>query len=137
MTSSVTQTTVNFGAGILGVAISYAFGQWTELLSFFLLAVVIDIATGVSASLREGSGLSSAVATAGAQKKALMFLAILLAHRMDALMATDFVMTGAIYFYLANELVSITENYGRHGLPLPDAIRRVIAVLKDRSNDGK
>ncbi|NHN31117.1 phage holin family protein [Paenibacillus agricola] len=132
MTSNITQTTVNFGASFLGVAISYAFGAWSALLGFFLLAVVADILTGVAASLYEKRGLSSAVSSAGLLKKALMFLAIIIAHRMDILLDTDIVMVGAVYFYIANELVSITENYGRCGLPLPDSVRKVIAVLKDR-----
>lgn len=131
------QTVINATAGGLGAFIAYAFGEWSELLSFFLLAIVLDIITGVSASIKEGRGLSSAVGAAGLAKKALMFLAILLAHRIDVLMGTAFVMDGAVYFYLANELLSIVENYGRHGLPLPDGIRRMITALKDRGNDGK
>jgi phage-related holin len=51
---------------------------------------------------------------------------------MDLLLGSDVLMVGAIYFYLANELISVTENYGRLGLPLPDQIKRIIAVLKDR-----
>jgi toxin secretion/phage lysis holin len=132
----MTQTTVNVGAGLLGASISYAFGGWSELLSFFLLAIVIDIITGISASINEGRGISSAVGGAGLAKKALMFLAILIGHRMDMLMGTNVIMTGAVYFYLANELVSIVENYGRMGLPLPDGIKRIITVLKDRGDGG-
>lgn len=48
---------------------------------------------------------------------------------------TDVLETGAIYFYLANELISITENYGRLGLPMPDKLRRMIAVLKNKDSD--
>lgn len=132
----MTQTTINGGAAVLGASISYAFGGWSELLSFFLLAIVIDIVTGTLASIREGRGISSAIGSAGLAKKALMFLAILLAHRMDVLMELNVIMTGAIYFYLANELVSIVENYGRLGLPLPDGIKRIITVLKDRGDNG-
>jgi phage-related holin len=45
-------------------------------------------------------------------------------------------MDGAVYFYLANELISIVENYGRIGLPLPDGVKRIIAVLKGKASDG-
>jgi toxin secretion/phage lysis holin len=133
----MTQTTVNVGAGLLGASISYAFGGWSELLAFFLLAIVIDIITGVTASVKEGSGLQSSVGFTGLAKKAFMFIAILLAHRIDLLMGTTFVMDGALYCYLANELISITENYGRIGLPLPDGVKRVISVLKDRGDNAK
>ncbi|MEC0264413.1 phage holin family protein [Paenibacillus anseongense] len=53
-----------------------------------------------------------------------------MAHRMDILLGSSVIMTGAIYFYLANELISITENYGRLGLPMPDQVKQVIQVLK-------
>lgn len=132
----MTQTAINGGAAVVGASLSYAFGGWSELLSFFLLAIAVDIVTGSWASVKEGRGLSSAVGSVGLAKKALMFLAILLAHRMDVLMETDVIMTGAVYFYLANELVSIVENYGRVGLPLPDGVKRIIAVLKDRGEGG-
>lgn len=126
------QTAVNFSAGILGAFITYAFGGWNELLSFFLLAIAIDYATGIVASLKEKKGLSSEVGFWGLAKKGFMLLVVILAHRLDVLMQTDFVMDGAIYFYLANELISITENYGRIGLPLPKQVKKMIAILKDR-----
>jgi len=128
------QTAVNTSTGVAGAVITYAFGRWSELLSFFLLAIIIDIATGTLASIKEGHGLSSAIGFEGLTKKGLMFLAILLAHRLDVLMGTDLIMVGAIYAYLANELTSITENYGRLGLPLPDPLRRMFTVLKDRES---
>lgn len=130
------QTIFNASAGALGAFITFAYGEWTELLTFFLIVIAADIATGVSASIKEGRGLSSSVGRVGLANKALMFLAILLAHRIDVLMGTAYVMDGAIWFYVANELLSIVENYGRHGLPLPDGVRRVISVLKDRGAGG-
>ncbi|MFC4103590.1 phage holin family protein [Paenibacillus xanthanilyticus] len=136
----MTQAELSTGAGLLGAFLSYAFGGWSEALAFLLLVIGIDVITGVSASLKEGAGLSSAVMSAGLAKKGLTLVVILLAHRMDILLGTDVVMVGAVYFYIANELISITENYGRLGLPLPDAVKRVIAVLKNKggaNDDGE
>jgi hypothetical protein len=50
------------------------------------------------------------------------------------LLGTDIIKGGAIYFYLVNELISITENYARIGLPLPDKLRQAIAVLKKQES---
>ncbi len=130
------QTAFNFSAGVLGAVVTYAFGGWSELLGFFLLAIAIDYATGIVASLKEKKGLSSDIGFWGLLKKGFMLLVILLAHRLDVLMGTDVIMVGAIYFYLANELISITENYGRMGLPLPDQVKKMIAVLKDRGTQS-
>ncbi|MNP72251.1 Holin family protein [compost metagenome] len=63
-----------------------------------------------------------------------MFLVILLAHQLDLLLGheIDVVKSGVIYFYMANEIISITENYGRLGLPLPEQITKVITALKNK-----
>jgi toxin secretion/phage lysis holin len=82
--------------------------------------------------MREQRGLNSQVGYWGLARKGLMLLVIMLAHRMDILMDTDLMMTGAIYFYLANELISITENYGRLGLPLPSFLKQMIQVLRGK-----
>lgn len=134
------QLILNGGAGVFGAFIGFAFGRWTEALTFLLLAIVIDIISGITASLKEGRGLSSAIGSAGLAKKGLMLLVIILAHRIDVLMDLEaVVMTGAVYFYIANELVSITENIGRSGVPLPGAVKKMIAVLKDKGgvSEGK
>lgn len=107
--------------------------QLDGVVNFLLVAIAVDYITGVSASLTEGKGLSSALGSWGLARKGLMLLVILLAHRIDVLMDTSGVTMGAaIYFYIANELISITENYGRLGLPLPDRIRRIIEVLRNK-----
>jgi toxin secretion/phage lysis holin len=109
------------------------FGSWTESLTFLLLAMGADYVTGVAASIKEGKGLNSAFGAWGLARKGLILLVVLLAHRIDVLLNTeDVTMGAAIFFYIANELISITENYGRLGLPLPDRIRKMIAVLKER-----
>jgi toxin secretion/phage lysis holin len=138
------QSILNGSVGVAGAIFTFAFGHWTEALTFLLCAIAADIISGTSASIKEGRGLNSAIGSAGLAKKGLMLLVIVLAHRMDVLLATDStVMGAAIYFYIANELVSLTENYGRHGLPLPDGVKRVITVLKskggveDGSSNGK
>jgi len=130
------QHIVNTGAGIFGAFITFAFGHWTEALTFLLVLVVADVISGVTASIREGVGINSAVASVGFAKKGLMLLVIIIAHRADVLLGTNYVMGGAAYFYIANELLSITENYGRAGLPLPDTLKRVITVLRERGQAG-
>lgn len=126
------QLAFNGGTAILGVIGTFAFGEWTSLLGFFLLTIIVDYITGIIASIKEKQGLSSEVGFWGLAKKGLMLLIIMLAHQMDVVLDTDFIMTGSIYFYIANELISITENYGKMGLPLPEVIRKLITVLKDK-----
>ncbi|MVP00863.1 phage holin family protein [Paenibacillus lutrae] len=114
--------------------ITFAFGGWSDLIKLLLVAIAIDYITGVAAVLKEKSGLNSNVGFWGLAKKGFMLLVILLSHRIDVLMQTDVIMNAAIYFYLMNELISITENYGRLGLPLPKKIKNIIADLKNKND---
>jgi len=126
------QIALNTMTGIVGSVVTFAFGGWSQLLTFFLLAITVDYITGVAASLREGQGLNSNTGFWGIARKVFMLFIIMLGHQMDLLLETDIIMSGAIYFYLANELISITENYGRLGLPLPQKIRDMIQILKQK-----
>ncbi|MDU0200175.1 phage holin family protein [Paenibacillus sp. MAH-36] len=111
---------------------AYAFGGWTGLLGFLALASGIDYVTGVLASVKEGQKLSSSVGYWGLMKKALMFTAIMLAHQLDVSQGTTIIMQGAIYSFLVNELISISENYGRLGLPLPKPLQDAITLIKSK-----
>lgn len=119
--------------GLVGSVITFAFGNWVESLTLLIVAMGVDYVTGVAASIKEGRGLNSVFGSWGLARKGLTLLVILLAHRIDILLELNNVTMGAaIYFYIANELISITENYGRIGLPMPDQLRKIIEVLKDK-----
>ncbi len=123
-------------SGFAGVLLAFTFGGWSDLLSIFLVIIIIDYITGVLAAIKDKTGLNSKIGFWGITRKALMFLVILLAHQIDIVLGQDLgvVKSGAIYFYMANELISITENYGRLGLPLPNKIIRIIKILKNKEN---
>lgn len=126
-------TAVAGTTGAIGLFVAYAFGGWSESLSFLFIAMAIDYVTGVLASVKEGKGLNSAIGFWGLLKKGLMLTVILLAHRADILLDTPNVATtGAVFFYIANELISIVENFGRIGLPLPAQLKNIITVLQNK-----
>lgn len=120
----------NTVCGLCGALVTFFFGEWNQLLTLFLIALIIDYASGVAASLMEGRGLNSAIGFWGLARKAFMLLVITLAHHMDITFNMNVIMNGAITFYLANELISMIENYGRMGLPLPPRLRQMIETLK-------
>lgn len=125
----------NAAIGILGATIQYMFGGWNDLVQLFFLLIVVDYVTGLAASLKMGKGLSSAKGFWGIWKKGIMILIVMIGHRFDVLLGIELFMTGFIYFYMANELVSITENCGHLGVPLPNKIRKLIDVLRDKQDD--
>ncbi|MEI7027919.1 phage holin family protein [Paenibacillus sp. y28] len=122
----------NFMAGAFGAVTSYAFGGWSGTLELLALAMVLDYITGVIAAWKEGN-LSSEAGFWGLIKKSLMITAVMLGHRADlAFGVEDVFMTGLVCAFMANELISLAENYGRLGLPLSEHIMPIIAVLKQK-----
>ncbi|MFC5653507.1 holin family protein [Paenibacillus solisilvae] len=117
---------------LVGSALSFSFGIWSESFTLLLVAMGIDYITGVAAAVKE-KRLNSSTGAWGLARKGIMLLVILLAHRVDILLELNsLTMGGAIFFYLANELISITENLGRIGIPMPDRLRQFIEVLKNK-----
>ena len=128
---------INVSLGLVGMLFTYAFGGWSELLIFLCIAMAVDYITGVVAAIRTEDKLNSEIGFWGLTRKGLMLLVILIAHQLDLLLGTDMIKGGAIYFYLANELISITENYSRIGFPLPEILKRVIYIVKSQAYEEK
>ena len=116
-----------------GAAASYLFGGWSHLLSILLTFVVLDYLSGVAAAAKEGN-LRSDVGLWGIAKKVAIFAIVAAAHMVDTALGDAHLFRDAvIFFYLANELLSITENLGRMGAPIPPAIRQAVEVLRGKS----
>lgn len=122
-----------------GAAASYLFGGWSTLLGVLLTFVVIDYVSGVIAAGAEGK-LKSKVGLIGIARKVFIFAMVAIAHLVDTALGDQHVLRDAtIFFYLANELLSIIENAGRVGLPVPAPIQKAVEVLKgkgDQSGNG-
>lgn len=118
-----------------GACISYFFGGWSQLLQVLLAFVVIDYITGVLASALEGK-LSSNVGRKGIAKKVFIFVIVAIAHLVDVCLGDDgnIFRDAAIFFYLANEMLSIIENSGRVGLPVPEMLQKAVEIFKSESN---
>ncbi|MNW48778.1 Holin family protein [compost metagenome] len=122
-------------SGVTGGILTYAFGGWSGLLELLVIVFAVDYVTGCAASVRSGKGLKSSVGLWGILKKGLMLLLVFLGHRIDVALGVDFVMNATIYFWLANELVSIVENYGRLDIKTPKVFKKVITVLQEKNDE--
>lgn len=119
-----------------GAAISYLWGGWSVLLGALLFFVVVDYITGVIASAVEGK-LSSKVGLKGIAKKIFIFVMVAIAHIVDTVLGDGHLFRDmAIFFYMANELISITENGGRMGAPIPPSIQKLIEILKNKGENN-
>jgi toxin secretion/phage lysis holin len=118
-----------------GALASYLFGGWSALLSVLLTFVVIDYVSGVIAAAVDGK-LNSHKGWAGIAKKVSIFFIVAVAHLVDTALGDSHIFRdAAIFFYIANELLSIVENIGRMGVPIPEKLTNAVEVLKGKGEE--
>lgn len=119
-----------------GAIAGYLWGGWGQIMGILLFFVVADYVTGFIAAGIEGK-LSSEVGLRGIAKKVLIFAVVAIAHQVDIITGTGahVVRDAAIAFYIWNEALSILENIGRTGLPMPEQLKRAIEVLQGKSGE--
>lgn len=122
----------------VGGWLGYFLGGCDGLLYALIAFVVIDYITGVMCAITDRK-LSSAVGFKGIFRKVLIFLLVGIANIIDAqVIGTGAVLrTAVIFFYISNEGVSLLENAGHLGLPIPEKIKTVLEQLHDRAENGK
>lgn len=109
-----------FGASFVGLFISFLIGGADLLIIILLCFVMTDYVTGLIASAIEGK-LSSQVGFRGIVRKILVFVLVAVSHLLDIAIGWDnhFIRDAVIFSYIINEFISIVENIGRAGVPLP------------------
>lgn len=124
------------GATMIGAIVGYLWGGWSTLLGVLLAFVIIDYVTGLLAAGSEGK-LSSAIGFKGIARKVVIFLLVAVAHLIDVALGgnNDIFRDATIFFYIANELISIIENAGRAGLPVPEKLTNAVEVLRGNKNE--
>lgn len=122
----------------VGGWLGYFLGGCDGLLYALVAFVVIDYITGVMCAIINRE-LSSAVGFKGIFRKVLIFLLVGIANIIDVqVIGTGAVLrTAVIFFYISNEGVSLLENAGHLGLPIPEKIKTVLEQLHDRAENGK
>jgi len=122
--------------------IQFLYGDWTVLLTILMALTVIDFISGLAAGYANGE-LKSKVGMVGIARKVFIFLMVAVAHLIDMLLVQSgletkaVIMTMTVVFYAVNEILSITENAGRVGLPVPEQIKNAIVVLRGKGEDKK
>ncbi|MCS1350329.1 holin family protein [Mechercharimyces sp. CAU 1602] len=126
---------VKFLVGFGGAVASFMWGGWSEALTILAVFVSIDFLTGFAAAGREGR-LSSRRGMRGISKKLLIFAFVAVAHLLDQFLGESHLLRdGAVAFYIANECLSIVENFGRMGLPIPPKVREAIEILRGKDDE--
>jgi toxin secretion/phage lysis holin len=128
--------------GAIGSGIAYALGGWDTALITLVIFMGIDFLTGLAvagifkkSTKTETGALESKAGFKGLCRKGMILFYVLVATRLDITLGSDFIRNAVIIGFIINETISITENAGLMGLPLPGAIKNGIDLLKKKGSD--
>lgn len=128
--------------GTVGGGISYILGGWDTALQTLLIFMLIDYITGLmvagifqKSTKTENGALNSKVGWTGLCRKGMTLFIVLIANRLDTMLGSNFIRTGVIIAYIVNESISILENAGAMGVPIPEVLKKGIELLKDKEDD--
>ena len=124
-------------SGLIGSAICWAFGGWDSAMVALLVCIAVDYVSGSivalvfhNSSKTETGAYNSAYGLKGLCKKGLMLLFVLAAVQIDRVMGADYVRDAVCIGFCANEVLSIVENLGLAGIPMPQAVTRALEQLQ-------
>lgn len=128
--------------GAVGGIVATLFGGWSAGMTTLILFMAIDYLSGLivagvfKQSPKSDSGaLESRAGWRGLCRKGMTLLFVLIAYRLDLLIGTNYIRDAVVIGFCANELLSIIENAGLMGLPLPPIIVKALDILKTKAHD--
>lgn len=128
--------------GIVGATITTLFGGWSVGLTTLVIFMAVDYISGLlvagvfkSSPKSKSGALSSKVGYKGLCKKGMSLLIVLIAYRLDLLVGTNYIRDAVVIGFCVNELISIVENAGLMGIPLPPILIKTIDVLVNREEN--
>ena len=131
--------TVLFVLGIVGGAISSYLGGWDTALQTLIIFMALDYITGLivagvfhKSTKSESGALESRAGFKGLCRKGVALLIVLMGCQLDLMAGTDFIRDACVIAFVTNEALSIIENAGLMGLPVPEVITKVIEILKSK-----
>lgn len=126
--------------GAVGGFVAMSFGGWSEALITLIVFMAVDYVTGLAVAgifkkskKSENGALESRAGFKGLCRKGVALLIVLVAVRLDIIMHTTYIKDAVIIAFVANESISIIENAGLMGVPVPSIIAKAIDVLRKDS----
>lgn len=126
----------------IGSALSYFVGGTDTMFIVLCVFLAIDYVSGIVVALvfknsakTESGKLNSSVSFKGLCKKFFVVILVGVAHMLDVALGTNFIRGGVIVAFISNETISIIENAGLMGIPIPNVLRKAIDILHEREEE--
>lgn len=128
--------------GVVGGFIAALLGGWDTGLQTLVLFMSMDYLTGLivagifhKSTKTENGALESRAGFKGLCRKAVILLIVLMAYRFDMLIHVNYIRDAVIIAFISNEAISIVENAGLMGIPMPKQIKKAIEILTKKSEE--
>ena len=130
--------------GAVGSFIAGALGGWDSAIITLCVFMAIDYATGFivagvfhKSKKSESGGLKSHEGWKGLCKKGMILLLVVVANLLDKQIGANYVRDAVCIFFMVNEGVSILENAGLMGLPIPAWLTKAFDILQSKAEESK
>ena len=128
--------------GAVGSGVAYLFGGWTASMTTLLIFMAIDFLSGLivagvfkKSTKTKNGALESKASFKGLCRKGMILLIVLVATRLDVALGAHYIRDAVCIAFIVSETISITENAGLMGVPIPSAITKAIELLKKKSEE--
>lgn len=129
-------------AASIGGVMSSLWGGWDGMLKALLVCMAVDYITGIAVAAVGKSSksltgrISSNAAVTGLLKKGFELLVVLVAAQLEGVAGSGFIRDTVVLFFIGSEGISIVENGGLLGVPLPASVKKWFEVLRDNNDKG-
>lgn len=130
---------ISTALGIIGGILSYLVGGFDTPLMALIICMAIDYATGLivagifhASPKSPNGGLESHAGWKGLARKFVTVMIVMVAHLMDLILEQNCIRDAVLIGFCANEIISILENAGLMGLPIPTVLREAIDLLASK-----
>lgn len=129
--------------GVIGSFISGLFGGFDAAMTTLLIFMTIDYITGLivagvfhNSNKTANGSLESNAGFKGLIRKGMVLLIVLIGCRLDLIMGTSHIKDAVVIAFIVNELISIVENAGLMGVPMPEAVTKAIELLQHKDTES-
>lgn len=129
--------------GVAGSFIAGIFGGWDNGLVTLLIFMTADYISGILVAAvfkkspkSSGGTLESRAGFKGLCRKCMTLVFVMIAYRLDLMLNTNYIRDMVVIAFIANELISLVENAGLMGVPIPQIISKSVDILMKKSEGG-
>ena len=127
----------------IGSALSYFIGGVDTMFLVLCIFLVIDYISGIivagifkNSPKTDTGKLNSMTSFKGLCKKIFVVILVGVAHLLDVVLGANFIRGGVVLAFISNETISIIENAGLMGVPIPAPLKKAIDILNDREENS-